>query len=334
MCDMTHSQRLPDETLVAKHLWHDPSICVGLPMHRCAKTHSYVFICLTHMCSYVWRDPHRLPDEMLAAKYVWHDWFICVTWLNHTRDGHIWSRNGDRTWLVHMCLFVWQDSCVALSGRDACCITCMTWPIYLCDMTQSNTWRQYFITQRQLDMANSNVVICVTQLVHSADWTKRLLQNIYDMTDSYVRYGTYDSIIHVTWLFDRTRPMHMCWYAWHDWFTSFTRRDACRRIPIHICHITHLYECQDSLLCVHMCGMTYSQRLPDEMLAVNGQPLGALCARDLPAVSFWLCVCVYVCVFMYAYMWSERDYCLGARYYIHTYIWIYINIYMYICIYE
>jgi len=286
MCDMTHSQRLPDETLVAKHLWHDPSICVGLPMHRCAKTHSYVFICLTHMCSYVWRDPHRLPDEMLAAKYVWHDWFICVTWLNHTRDGHFWSRNGDRTWLVHMCLFVWQDSCVALSGRDACCITCMTWPIYLCDMTQSNTWRQYFITQRQLDMANSNVVICVTQLVHSADWTKRLLQNIYDMTDSYVRYGTYDSIIHVTWLFDRTRPMHMCWYAWHDWFThawhdwftyawhdsftyawhdwfthawhdwftSFIRRDACRRmckaLPIHMCDMHYPFICVTWSICM------------------------------------------------------------------------------------
>mmetsp|Transcript_50843 Transcript_50843/g.82199 ORF Transcript_50843/g.82199 Transcript_50843/m.82199 type:complete len:349 (+) Transcript_50843:54-1100(+) len=30
--------------------------------------------------------------------------------------------------------------------------------------------------------------------------------------------------------------------------------------------------------------VTIKQRLPDEMLAVNGQPLGALCARDLPAI--------------------------------------------------
>ena len=156
---------------------------------------------------------------------VWHDLFIL--W----HDLFICV-----TWLIYMCdmthSYVWHDS-----------FMCVTWLIHMCDMTHSNVWHDSFI--------------CVTWLIH-----------MWHMTHSYVWH---DSFICVTWLFICvTWLIHMCdmthSYVWHDLF-------VCVTWPIQMCDTTHSYVWHHSFICVtwliHICDMTHSHVWHDSFICAT-----------------------------------------------------------------
>jgi len=128
--------------------------------------------------------------------------FMCFTWFHeHVRhDSFICV-----TWLIYMCdvthSYVWLDSFV-----------CVTWLIRMCDMTHSHVWHGSFI--------------CVIWLIR-----------IFGMTHLYVWHG---SFICVTWL------IHMC----KDMRASAIYEIFMCNMHFHLCRMTHLFVWNDSLTCV------------------------------------------------------------------------------------
>ena len=271
-------------------MWHDSftaltgrDACCKISMtwriHMCGITHayackdsfirvdmldSYVLICLTHTCWYVWLIRVDMLDGIYTAyptrclmQYMYDMTDSCVTWLNHTRDGHIWSRNGDRTWLVHMCLFVWQEM-MHRALRTRCLLH------YMYDMNHLPLWHDSikhmttifdhatatrhgkFKCGHMCDTTSSQCWLDET-LAAKYIWDDWLIRAIWL---NHTRDMRYDSIIHVTWLFDRTRPMHMSWYSWHDSFTHAWHDCVLISLTwlIHICltwliHIVYQTRC-------------------------------------------------------------------------------------------
>jgi len=132
-----------------------------------------------------------------------------------------WILQGTLHFLFRKCLlYVWHDSFI-----------CVTWLIYMCDMTHLYVW--------------CDSLTCVTWLICMCDrersWYSRHAP-LFDQNALMMR---------VTWL------MNMCdvtrWYVWHDSF-------ICVTWLIHMCDMTHSYLWQDSFVCVtwliHMCDMT------------------------------------------------------------------------------
>ena len=133
--------------------------------------------------------------------------FVCVTWLLyipiHTCD------------MTHS--YVWHDPCVTCMAHSRLwhdSFICVTWPIYMFDMTHAYIWHKSFI--------------CVTFLLHNSD-----------MTHSYIWHDSFnnawhdsfwtclqdfncssDSFICVIWL------IHTCditpWHVWHESFINVT----------------------------------------------------------------------------------------------------------------
>jgi len=137
------------------------------------------------------------------------------------------------TWLIYMCdmthWYVWHDTCI-----------CVTWHMHMCDMTHWYVWHDSFMCdmtrnpQSHFSMLSgiSSKVVCVwerhelfilaTWLIHSCDMTHSTHARVW-----------HDSFMCVTWhrIYDRSSP---CCLAW----------------PIHMCGMTHLYARHNSFICV------------------------------------------------------------------------------------
>jgi len=268
MCDMTHSYVWRDSFTRETRNLHNWDVTYFTYLSTSAQSGSAVrhdsFLCAT------W----PIPMCDMTHSNVWHDLFLCVTWPNHMCDmthSYVWRdsfthepqnlHNGDATYFSYLSTSVqrgravWHDS-----------ILCATWPIPMCDMTQSYVWHDSFL--------------CVTRPTHMcdvthlrdtkpasvrcdkfhipqhfrADWPVRRLIPTCDMTHSCVWR---DSSICVTWLIHtwdmtlsrtlvRPRSVAALWYwpwfdMWHDSFVHEIWLIHCLAvIPISLWCVTWL----------------------------------------------------------------------------------------------
>jgi len=117
-------------------------------------------------------------------------------------------------------------------------VACMTWLVFICDMTHSHVWNDSFVCVTWLN--------CTCGLTYSHVW--------------------HDSFTRVTWL------MYLCGisysYVWHESCT-------CTRVTwlIHMCVMTHSYVRRDSLVCmtwlIRTCDMTHSYIRRDLSMCVT-----------------------------------------------------------------
>ena len=197
--DMTHS-----------YVWHDSFIRVTWLICTCDMTLSYVCVHMRRtwhiqMCVQMCRIWHIHVCDMTPS-YVWHDSFICVTWLLHVCDitfsyllanvqdvanPYVCANVQDVTHPYVWQSYVWPDSFI-----------CVTWLIYVRDMTHSYVRHDSFVCVIWLcyiyiymcTCVGHDTSICVCKCVHihtqmpykyvfmRVTW----LNHMCDMTESYV----------------------------------------------------------------------------------------------------------------------------------------------------
>jgi len=221
-------------------MWHDSFTWLIHSAYRTRRllqniydmTHPYVWdypcICvqrLIHTCWYAWLIRVDMLDGIYTAyptrclmQYMYDMTDSCVTWLNHTRDGHIWSRNGDRTWLVHMCLFVWQEM-MHRALRTRCLLH------YMYDMNHLPLWHD--------------------SIKH--------MTTIFDHATA-TRHGKFkcghmcDTTRSQRWLDETLAALHV----WHDWFIRAIWLNHTRDVIIWP-DTTHAYVLISLTWLIHIC---------------------------------------------------------------------------------
>ena len=193
----------------------------------------------THFFFLVWERHLYVCDLCVSCVYsaCIKGLRLCISWVilevDERHDSCAW-------WCIYVShWYVWHDAFI-----------CVTWHIYMCDMTHLYVWRDSFI--------------CVTWLIYMCDMT----HDVYERHDSFAWwcihvshwYVWHDAFICVTWRIYMCDTTHS--YVWHDAFTCVTWR-------IHMCDMTHSYGdmthsyvWHDTFICVtwriHMCDMTHS----------------------------------------------------------------------------
>ena len=211
-CDMTHSYVWHDSFLCVSlgplclqvrggwGLWMpDSFICVTWLIHKYDVTHSYVWHDSFHMWdvtdSCVWHDSSNTDDSTLTCftSILSVCVCVCVCVCRIIRKDTFWVTS-HVTWLIRMCdmTHIWHmgmshvkhvnnfltshvthvnESCHTFTSILSR-LECVTWFVYLCDMTNFHVWHDSFL--------------CGTWLIY-----------IWDMTHSYIWCEWF---IFVTWL--------------------------------------------------------------------------------------------------------------------------------------
>jgi len=144
-----------------------------------------------------WQHPNNTHMQIrgvglhgVAYSYVGHGWFYILqkyVWRKYVWNGSlVYVTPCSHTPLIYLC---YRSVSFGFSDRE---LIFVTWPIRVCDMTNSHVWYDSFI--------------CVTWLIH--------------MCAVIHAYVWHDSFICATWLIHMCAVTHA--YAWHDLFICAT----------------------------------------------------------------------------------------------------------------
>jgi len=298
-------------------------------MYICICTYGWLIICAVYCVAVYYRLQHSVSHMLwlicmydVTHLHVRHVWIpVCATWrvcyvarvISRIRARHLTHRiNESCRTLIQMCDMTChvaeRTRHVAHMNRHDWLI-CATWPVHMCDMTDSYVWRDVFTRAIWLihmcDMSLSYLrhasCTCATWLIDMCDTILlHVRHSVFICVTERVHHDIFACAISILWMRARW-CIHMCnmmpspiiLHMWmHDAFTCAIWHVTCVQYDAFTCAIWCLHPCDMTLSYVRTPYLHVSRLyvLHDSFVYVTW----LICLCDMTHLSMWHDSFVYV----------------------------------------